>query len=202
MDKEAYFCRMGKSSRIHGEGKRYRVLDLRNFLSYKRVGSSPQVRLMPQYPHMSPHESAIWRRFMEVTKLKFIRFEYDVHVGVGYVPEYLLRELEEKEKLYEQGKITFHELELTRNIVKSSKMLTQLRIDVVGETEHEVWVFEVKPRAGRSALGQVESYAYWYLRQYKPAKAIRPAVVCEDIDPNMPDVFSARGVSVFVVSRV
>ncbi|MHC1600500.1 MAG: hypothetical protein ACXQS5_06760 [Candidatus Methanospirareceae archaeon] len=77
--------------------------------------------------------------------------------------------------------------------------LTQLRIDAVGETPREIWIFEVKPRAGRSALGQLESYGYWYIRQYAPRKPVKLAVVCESIDPNMPDVFREHGIEVFVV---
>jgi len=131
----------------------------------------------PRYPHMSPTEQAIWDSFLKITKLEFIRVEYDVRVGPGYVPEWLK----------------------APNLVKMSKMLTQLRIDAVGETKDEIWIFEVKPRAGRSALGQLESYGYWYIMQLAPRKPVRLAVVCRFIDPNMVEVFEARGISVFMV---
>ena len=130
-----------------------------------------------RYPHMGPKECEIWTRFLTKTKMKFIRVDYDVRVGPGFDPG----------PQYEE------------NIRRMAIALTQLRIDAVAETEKEIWIFEVKPRAGRSALGQLLSYAYWYIRQYSPKKPIRLAVVCEQVDPNMPPVYEERGVEIFVV---
>jgi len=131
----------------------------------------------PRYPHMSPTEQAIWDAFLRVCPLEFISVGYDVRVGPGYVPEWL------KEP----------------ELIKMSRMLTQLRIGVVAETDTEIWIFEVKPRAGRSALGQLEAYGYWYIREKAPAKPVRLGVICRYVDPNMAAVFEARGIDVFVV---
>lgn len=130
-----------------------------------------------RYPHMGPKEAEIWTRFLLTTKMRFIDIWYDVRVGPGFDPG-----------------PTYDE-----TIRRMAIQLTQLRIDAVGETEHEIWIFEVKPRAGRSALGQLTSYAYWYMRQKKPSKPLRLAVVCEDVDPNMPDVYRSRGIEIFKV---
>ena len=129
------------------------------------------------YPHMGPKENEIWTKFLLTTKMCFVRVDYDVRVGPGYDPG-----------------PTFDE-----TIRRMAIALTQLRIDAVGETEHEVWIFEVKPRAGRSALGQLSAYGYWYVRQYHPAKPVRLAVVCESVDPNMPPVYAERGIEIFKV---
>jgi len=126
---------------------------------------------------MGPQEQEIWDRFLVKYGHRFLRFEYDVRVGPGYdpgprYPDYLR---------------------------KMAISLTQLRIDAVGYTEEEIWIFEVKPRAGRSMLRQLLSYGYWYLKQYNPAKPVRLAGVCERIDPNMVEVFRQRGIEIFLV---
>jgi len=134
-----------------------------------------------------------------MTPLRFIRLEYDVRVGTGYIPAWLEAEYREKLRLYEKGLISRRELELTEATIKSFRSLTQLRIDVVGETDREVWIFEVKPRAGRSALGQLEAYYWWYLKQYRPTKPVRLACVCYDVDRNLEPIFHSKGIKIFRV---
>ncbi|MCD6590287.1 hypothetical protein J7K74_03850 [Candidatus Woesearchaeota archaeon] len=126
---------------------------------------------------MGPMEKVIWDKFLLTTPLKFIKIEYDVRVGPGYVP---------KEKYPEY-------------IIRMAKALTQLRIDAVGHQKERIWIFEVKPRAGRSALGQLESYRYWYIKDYKPTKPVQLAVVAYYIDPNLEPIFEHRGIYVFLV---
>jgi len=131
----------------------------------------------PKYPHLSPQEVVLWHRFLRKCPFKFIKVDYDVHVGPGYVPKWL-----------KDPKLQY-----------MAKRLTQLRIDVVAETRDEIWIFEIKPRAGRSALGQLESYAYWYYRDFKPRKPIRLGVICREIDYNLESIFRERGIAVFIV---
>ena len=133
--------------------------------------------IRPRYPHMGPWEAGIWSDFLRKTDLKFIRIDYDVKVGPGNIPPG-----------YE---------ELAR--LTGMDVLTKLRIDAVGETEDEIWIFEVKPRAGRSALGQLLAYANWYYQEYRSKKPIRLAVVCRDVDRNMIEVYRRYGIKVFIV---
>jgi len=157
------------------------------------------MQVIPRYPHMGPEESRIWHKFLSLTKLNFIRIDYDVRVGTGYLPKYLQDEYMRKKELYEKGLITYDELKITESIIKSTTALTQLRIDAVGETEKNIWIFEVKGRAGKGALGQLESYHYWYLRQYKPTKPVRLAVVCYEVDANLEPIFKSKGIEIFQV---
>ena len=157
------------------------------------------VRVIPRYPHMGPKESEIWHKFLATTNLNFIRIEYDVRVGTGFIPEFLWREYKRKKELYEKGIITYREFREIEAIIESISALTKLRIDAVGETDKHIWIFEVKPRAGRSALGQLESYYYWYIRQYRPRKPVRLAVVCIEVDPNLVPIFRSRNIEIFKV---
>ena len=158
-------------------------------------------RVIPRYPHMGPTENEIWHKFLATTPLRFINIQYDVRVGTGFIPKWLEEEYEMKKKLYEQGLISRKDLEVVESIIKSVSALTKLRIDAVGETEKEIWIFEVKPRAGRSALGQLESYYWWYIRQYKPTKPVRLACVCYEVDYNLQPIFASRGIRIFRVPR-
>jgi len=133
--------------------------------------------IMLRYPHMSPTEAAIWTKFLTITDMQFLAIVYDLHLGPGYVPEWL------KEPA----------------LIKMAKTLTQLRVDALAESDVAYWIFEVKPRAGRSALGQIDAYTYWFVKEYAPAKPVYKAVVCRFVDVNMVEVFRQRGVEVFLV---
>ena len=157
------------------------------------------IRFKPKYPHMGPKEAQIWDRFLATTNLKFIKIEYDVRVGPGNLPAYLKERYEHEKRALKEGKISPDEFRLTQNIVKMAIQLTQLRIDVVAETSDSIWIFEVKGRAGRSALGQLLSYHYWYVRQYRPRKRIRLGIVCIDFDRNLLPLFEMYNIYVFKV---
>jgi len=159
------------------------------------------MRVFPRYPHMGPEESKIWHRFLSATRMRFTRIDYDVRGGTGYIPSWLEREYRTKLELYEKGLITQRDLELTEATLKSTQALTQLRIDVVAETDDAIWILEVKPRAGRSALGQLEAYYFWFMKQFRPAKRVRLGVVCYEVDRNMEPIFASRGIAIFKVPR-
>jgi len=132
-----------------------------------------------RYPGMKPAESQIWTEFLRTTDMEFIDIKYNVRVGIGYdpgpqYPEYIRRMMIQ---------------------------LTQLRIDAVGETKDAIWIFEIKIRAGMSAIGQLISYAEWYRKQYNPEKPIRLAVVAEFYDPNVEVIYATRGIRLFLVGR-
>lgn len=154
-----------------------------------------------KYPHMRPTEAEIWDLFLTkfAEKLELEKCEYDVHVGPGNVPEYVKKQLEEGKKLYAEGKIDERELRLRASIYAMAVALTQLRIDAVCESKHYVWIFEVKQRLGRSAIGQLLNYEYWYRIQFKPTKPIRLAVVCRYTDMNTEPLAKAMGIEVFYV---
>ena len=160
-----------------------------------------KVAVFPRYPHLGPEEAKIWHRFLTITNLEFIRIDYDVRVGIGYIPKWLEIEYRKKLEMYEQGLIDRRELELVESTIKSIRSLTQLRIDVVAETKEHIWIFEVKPRAGRSALGQLESYYFWYLKQFRPSKPVRLGCVCYEVDVNLEPIFASRGIHIFKVPK-
>lgn len=156
-----------------------------------------------KYPHMGPYEAYIWDEFLRKTKLKFIRIDYDVRVGVPNVPDWLIEKLRKLEQQLKQGDESVRrEYEVVKATYESFSALTKLRIDAVGETENEVWIFEVKPRAGRTALGQLLAYVDWYRRDFRPTKPLRAACVCIAVDPSLKPVFDRYGIQIFNVREM
>lgn len=132
---------------------------------------------MLEFVHMMPLERPIWRRYLERTDLVFTRLEYDLHLGRGSPidptwPAWLQRQV---------------------------RAVSRKRVDVVGHTASETIIFEVKPRAGMSALGQCLCYRALYLREKRTLKPVRMMVVCERVEPDVPSVLAAYNVEVAVV---
>jgi len=130
---------------------------------------------MGRFPHLLPNEEKIWVRFLQIYGDQFKNYRYDVRVGRGVDPgpryEWKWRKL--------------------------AIMLTQKRIDVVAERDGEVWIFEVKPDAGLSAIGQVLSYRVLYREQFKERRPIKLAIVTTRVDDDIREVAKEYGIVVY-----
>jgi len=113
-----------------------------------------------RYKHMLPRDKVIWDRFLEQHGVYFERFDYDTHVGEGI------------------GDI----VGVTDQIRKIALSLTQKRIDAVGYKGSEIWVFEIKPKAGLAAVGQIISYRILYDKDFGPGKVTHKAIVTDRTD--------------------
>ena len=133
--------------------------------------------IQSRYPHMGSAEASIWTAFLRKTFLEFIDIKYDVKVGPPNVPPELMED------------------------AKASGMdkLTRLRIDAVGETRDAIWLFEVKHKIGRSALGQLLEYGDWYVHDFTPTKPVRLAGVGRVTDLSTIESFRRRGIELFLV---
>ena len=94
-----------------------------------------EYRKYPNYPHMSMADTLIWERFIDLRPETYIGCQYDFHVGDA--PPF--------NTLDDDG--------TDRNQDK----LYRLRIDVVGHTKEGMDVIEIKPSAGPSSIGQIQS---------------------------------------------
>jgi len=129
------------------------------------------------FPHLLPREIAIWVRFLARHRTMCDFFQYDVHVGEG---------------IDVSGRYPAEYVEMVRK-------LTQKRIDVVGFTPEKVFIFEVKPDAGLTALGELLAYIFFFSKKYKYDGLVQLCLVTDSIDPDTVDVLVSRGISVFVV---
>jgi hypothetical protein len=109
------------------------------------------------YPHMAKHDAVIWERFLARYAHRIAAVAYDVALGglIVTVPD-----------ADDEGKRAF-------------QYATALKIDAVALLEREVWVIEVKPHAGVSAIGA--ALAYTTLAKLDPFtdKPLIPVVVTD-----------------------
>lgn len=129
------------------------------------------------YPHMRVDEARIWTRFLSSTELEFTRVIYDLHLGVGTLPlpadpDYMRRLL---------------------------SAVTKKRVDAVGETDKDIWIFEVKPRISMSALGQLVTYFELYQEEHRPVKPVMLAAIGEREAPDIRSSFDLYAVNIILV---
>lgn len=133
--------------------------------------------IRPHYPHMLEDEARIWTKFLRVTDLAFGSIVYDLHLGTGILPlpsdpEYMRRLL---------------------------SAVTKKRVDALGETETDIWIFEVKPRISMSALGQLVTYFELYQQQFRPVKPLMLAAIGEREAPDIQATFDLYAVNIVIV---
>lgn len=133
--------------------------------------------IQTHYPHMRADEARIWTRFLQKTDLEFTRVTYDLHLGVGVLPlpadpDYMRRLL---------------------------SAVTKKRVDAVGETDTDIWIFEVKPRISMSALGQLVTYFELYQEEHRPVKPLMLAAIGEREAPDMRAAYELYAVNIILV---
>jgi len=130
-----------------------------------------------RYPHMLPNEAEIWDRLLAIRTPPFIKLEYDVHVGDTPEPP----------------------PDLPDYLKPMFETVYRKRIDVVAHDPDKIFVIEVKPRAGMSALGQVLSYKFLYERDFKPTKPVEMRIVSEREEPNIREIAALQNVGIWIV---
>ena len=129
------------------------------------------------YPHMLADEARIWTKFLQTTELDFQKITYDVHLGQGILPT-------------PDEPVFMTDLKL---------VVTRKRVDAVAETAEDIWIFEVKPRIGMSALGQLVNYFELYQAEYRPTKAVMLAAIGEREAPDIRAAFDLYAVNIILV---
>jgi len=133
--------------------------------------------LYPKFKHMLPAERRIWSKFLIRYGDKYRDYNYDVHLGKGLPldptwPEYIKR------------------------LVKS---ITTKRVDAIAKRDGIPVIFEVKERAGMSALGQLLAYRKLYKKQYRYKGRVDLVCVCERVAPDLEVVYKAHKVQLVLV---
>ncbi len=115
------------------------------------------------FQHMKPLDQAIWERFMEQFPDAYDNVQYGVRVGS--VPDFVAGH--EDPAMQKQAEIY------------------QREIDVVGFKGDQIDIIELKPRAGTSALGQVNGYRHLYELTYTPPEKCKAIVITDELLPDM-----------------
>jgi len=127
---------------------------------------------------MMPGDVPLWQRFLTQHGEYFDSFDYDRHVGQGVDIDPAWPE----------------------EIVRAALALTQKRIDAVGYKGPEVWLFEVKPDAGLSALGQLLSYKALWERDPVNPKVTYLAIITDRLNPDEQFLFESHGIRTYIVT--
>lgn len=129
------------------------------------------------YPHMKPADIAIWERFITINPGAYETVQYDVLVGSG------------------PGFDTTVNPESGGNV----EALYKRKIDVVAEKAGQLYIIEVKPRAGTSAIGQLLGYLELYKRDVKPASEPKAILLTDTLLPDMTMLAEKYGVKLIIV---
>lgn len=131
----------------------------------------------PNYPHMNVRDKEIWERFIDKYPGAYTGVQYDFHIGDAPPFNTLMDDDEDK----------------------NQDMLYRLRIDVVGHTDSEIHIIEVKPSAGPSTIGQVRGYKTLYQRDEETNKPVVAVIVTDKENPNMAYLAKSEGVLLIIV---
>lgn len=109
------------------------------------------------YPHMKPNDIEIWERCIAAHPRLLDFVEYDVEVGSGAPFDPIVNDQ-------------------TNGDVNS---LYKRKIDVVGYKGEDIYIIEIKPNAGTSAIGQVKGYKRLFERDFPEQKVTAPVIVTD-----------------------
>lgn len=131
----------------------------------------------PYYPHMKKHEAEIWDRFMSAMPWRPVTILYDVRLGKG-------------------APLNAEDPDWVRRMVWS---LSTKRVDAIVETRRDIYICEIKARAGLSALGQLLGYESLYMEQFRPRKRVHLVLICTAVEEDMATPLGQYGIQTFVV---
>lgn len=126
---------------------------------------------------MLPVERLLWLAWMRENFQFWGGFLYDVHVGEG-IPI---------------------DPAWPPNIRAASRSLTQKRIDAIAWRNQVLWIFEVKPDAGLSAVGQLLSYRVLYRKTFGYQDKIQLGIITDQINPDEKYLFDKFNIRIFLV---
>ena len=119
----------------------------------------------------------LWNRFLDLYGGLWEVFEYDVRVGP---PSGAARGADPA----------------TQAVFEA---LTKLRIDAVGFRPGDTWIFEVKPFAGISTVGQLVGYRDLFVGERPDIGPVGLGVVTDRFQPAVGEVFKSQGIEAWIV---
>jgi len=127
-----------------------------------------------RYPHMARHDIRIWERFIDRYAGYFDEAAYDVAFG-GSEPT---------------------DPQATAQERLMWKFNTAKRVDAVVRNPDEIWLCEVRPGSGLSALGAVVGYTYLAELEKWADRPLVMTVVTDHVDPDTRMICEAFDVQV------
>ena len=129
------------------------------------------------YPHLKMHDIVIWERFIMAHPDFFESCDYDVVVGDFRGADIKLEPEWQADREY----------------------LGKYKIDVIGYREENIYIIEIKPKAGAKALGQIIMYDALYTRDFKPEGPTIAMIITDELMPNMQDLCQEHAIMIMKV---
>lgn len=134
-------------------------------------------KFLGKFPHLSKAETLIWNRFIEKYPDFCDRVDYDVIVGSGPRPS----------------------KDLSQEWENNAHYLGSYKIDVVGYKDDIIYIFELKQRAGPSAIGQLFTYMLLYQEQMAKGKEVEPVLITNQERPDMRKICNEHDIDYYLV---
>lgn len=118
---------------------------------------------MRRFPHLLPEDAATWQTWLDHYGHLLTHFDYDIRVGLGrpasgdYPPE----------------------------IRKMALDLSMRRIDAIGHTPGQIYIFEVTQAAGFTTIGQYFAYPILYAQSYNPILPLQAIIIAAEIQTDI-----------------
>jgi len=132
---------------------------------------------LAKYPHLDREDRITWEQFIEKNPTAYISVDYDF-------------------ALSETPHATIQALDLG---ISGAERVYKYRCDVVGFTDSEIHLLEVKKRASPSVIGQVLADYELYKRDFHPTKPIKPLVIARETTPDMDFLCASKGIFLILI---
>ena len=130
---------------------------------------------MSSYPHLGPHDAAIWDHFIDHFPDEYLAVDYDAWVGEGSMPD--------PKAEGDPGKHT-------------GEGLTKKRIDVVAyRADGSIDCIELRPHAGSSAIGAVLTN-HFLLQGADTSSPCTPLIITDKAQPDLAGIAAKHGVKI------
>ena len=118
---------------------------------------------LAKYPHLSREDTITWEKFIDNNPTAYISVDYDF-------------------PLSPVGEIAQKALDLG---IEGAERVYKFRCDVVGYTEQEIHLIELKNRATPNAIGEVTQDYHIYMRDEAPDRNVETLIICRSTVPEM-----------------
>lgn len=129
------------------------------------------------YPHFAKRDAPVWTRWLDLYADRFDAFAYDVALGGALAGDAVGSDAE----------------------LRGWQYVTAIKLDAVGRTPTEAWLFEVRPEATVSAVGSVICYEAVAKRDSVFPRELVKAIVCESMQVDVKYVCQLLDIRVFYV---
>ncbi len=127
---------------------------------------------LAKYPHLDAQDRITWEQFIDKNPEAYKSVDYDLAIS-------------------DMPHVSQPAMSLG---ISGAERVYKYRCDVVGYTDSEIHLIEVKGRASPAVIGQVLADYELYVRDHNPQKPVKPFVICREYTPHMDFLCAQKGI--------